>query len=151
VPALRLHNVDDASAFCCAIVSRSGLNLSFHDREDLEEFLLAECWRLSLRYQPGGPKDFDGWAARILRVRVVDWQRSRFGRTRYRYSNPDWNRDFTPPSFVSYDGLDESLATGPGDPADDCDPAFAGLLATEDRQRARDLRTLGLEPPRRAA
>jgi DNA-directed RNA polymerase specialized sigma24 family protein len=82
VPPLALWNVDDAQRFVCAIVSRSGLALSWSEREDLEQYLLVECWRLSLRYQPGGPKDFDGWASRILRVRVVDWTRQRNGRTR---------------------------------------------------------------------
>jgi hypothetical protein len=63
VPRLALWNVDDAQRFVCSIVSRSGLALSWSDREHLEQYLLVECWRLSLRYQPGGPKDFDGWAS----------------------------------------------------------------------------------------
>jgi DNA-directed RNA polymerase specialized sigma24 family protein len=104
VPPLALWNVDDAQRFVCAIVSRSGLALSWSEREDLEQYLLVECWRLSLRYQPGGPKDFDGWASRILRVRVVDWTRQRNGRTRWAFANHAYERPR--PQFVSLDDPD---------------------------------------------
>jgi DNA-directed RNA polymerase specialized sigma24 family protein len=104
VPRLALWNVDDAQRFVCSIVSRSGLALSWSDREDLEQYLLVECWRLSLRYQPGGPKDFDGWASRILKVRVVDWQRQRNGRTRWAFHDSVYKRER--PQFVSLDDPD---------------------------------------------
>jgi hypothetical protein len=39
-------------AFCSRIVQRAGLELSFHE-DDLRAYLVAECWQLSLRYEPG--------------------------------------------------------------------------------------------------
>jgi hypothetical protein len=53
---LSLWDVDDAVAFTAAIANRSGLNLSWSDREDLEQYLLVEIWRLSLRYERGDPQ-----------------------------------------------------------------------------------------------
>jgi len=152
VPPLALWNVDNAERFCWAIVSRSRLELDFHDAEDLHQYLLVECWRLSLRYQPGGP-DFDGWASRILRMRVVDWTRQRNGRTTWQFANRTYER--RRPQLVSFDSerdrLDSALGTGTGDPAAGRDSDLGRLVSTGDRQRARDLRTLGLKPPRRAA
>ena len=72
---LRLHDVDDAEAFCTAIVTRSGLSLSWSDREDLEQFLVVQMWELSLRYDRGDPQyppRFAAYATNILRKRVVD-------------------------------------------------------------------------------
>jgi DNA-directed RNA polymerase specialized sigma24 family protein len=104
VPPLALFDVDDAHRFVCAIVSKSGLELSFHDRRDLEQHLFGEAWLLSLRFVPGGPKDFSGWAARILRLRVVDWQRQRNGRTRWSFRDSVYERQR--PQFVSLDDPD---------------------------------------------
>jgi DNA-directed RNA polymerase specialized sigma24 family protein len=103
VPPLALWNVDDASAFCWAIVKKTGLGLDLHDAEDLHQYLFAECWRISLRYQPGGP-DFDGWASRILRVRVVDWTRQRNGRTKWAFKDHTYER--SRPQLVSFDDPD---------------------------------------------
>jgi hypothetical protein len=36
--ALKLHDIDDAAQFVAIIVTRSGLRLSFHDREDSNSF-----------------------------------------------------------------------------------------------------------------
>jgi DNA-directed RNA polymerase specialized sigma24 family protein len=144
---LVLWNVADAQRFVCAIVSRSGLALSWSDREELEQFLLVECWRLSLKYEPGGPKDFDGWAARILRVRVVDWQRQRNGRTKWVFANHAYERQR--PELVSLDAerdsLGAALGTVGGDSAAVWDEACRGLFAERDRERVRDLDRLGLE------
>jgi DNA-directed RNA polymerase specialized sigma24 family protein len=103
VPVLRLHNVDDAERFCWAIVSRSRLALDFHDAQDLHQFLLIQCWELSLRYQSGGPQ-FDGWASRILQLRVVDWMRQRNGRTTWQFADHAYERQR--PQFVSLNDPD---------------------------------------------
>jgi DNA-directed RNA polymerase specialized sigma24 family protein len=151
VPPLALWNVDDASAFCWAIVRKTGLELDFHDAEDLHQYLFTECWRLSLRYQPGGP-DFDGWASRILRVRVVDWTRQRNGRTKWAFSDHAYERPRR--QLVSYDSerdrLDAALGTWTSDPAAGRDSDLGRLVSTGDRQRARDLQILGLRAPHRA-
>lgn len=151
---LALHDVDDAAAFCAAIAAGSGLVLSVHDREDLEEYLLAVAWELSERYRPGGVS-FSSWAWRTLRLRVVDWQRLRFGRSKWQFADATYER---PPRItVSLDDRDDrdclvgAVRAGNGDLEVGWDPTLKGLLGTGDQQQARDLRTLGLRPRRRAA
>jgi DNA-directed RNA polymerase specialized sigma24 family protein len=150
---LQLHDVDDAEHFVSAIASRSGLTLSFHDRQELEQELLVECWRLSERFQPGGVS-FSTYAGSTLRLRVVDFVRKRNGRTKWQFKDRVYERPRV--EVVSLDDdsgerrMGEALGAWGGDPAAGGDPVFGGLAATGDRQRARDLRTLGLRPPRRA-
>jgi hypothetical protein len=148
VTLLKLHDVEDAERFVGAIVTRSGLVLSWSDREDLEQFLLVQAWELSLRYEAGGIS-FSSFAGTTLRLRLVDWQRQRNGRTRWVFRDRVYERPRA--TLVSLDELDEPLATGSGDPAADSSPDLERLLTTGDRQRAEDLWTLGLQPPRRAA
>jgi DNA-directed RNA polymerase specialized sigma24 family protein len=151
---LQLHDIDDAERFVGTIVSRSGFSLSFHDREDLGEYLLVECWQLSLRYQAGGIS-FSTWAGNTLRRRSVDWLRQQNGRTIWRFGD---GRVHERPrrEFVSFDDanardrLDEALAEGNGDSEADRDEALGGLLDARDREADRDYAILGLEPPRRA-
>jgi hypothetical protein len=152
-----LHDIADVESFCTGIATRSRLELSYHDREELTAFLIAECWQLSLRYEAGrgSTTSFIGWATTNLRLRCVDWQRKRFGRTRWTFSGHVYERPR--PQLLSLDELDpghdrmgQPLGAGLGDPAADSTPAFAGLHTAGDRQRARDLETLGLTPRRRA-
>jgi hypothetical protein len=152
VAALRLHDVDDAAKFVASIATRSGLKLSYHDREDLDQFLLVACWKLSLSYTPGGIP-FSAWAVAALRLRVVDWQRQRFGRTVWQFSGRSYERKR--PQLVSlddpdHDRLGDAQPAGTSDPATGSDEACGGLLRDGDRARAWDYEALGLEPPRRA-
>lgn len=156
---LSLHGIDDVEAFAGAIVQRSWLELSHHDREDLHAYLVAECWRLSLRYERGDPQfppRFSVYATPILRNRVVDWQRKRFGRTRWTFKDQVIERKL--PQLVSLDADDperdrlvDRLGAGAGDSAADWDEALGGLVGERDRTRAWDYETLGLCPPRRVA
>ena len=146
MPPLALWNVDDASAFCWAIVKRTGLGLDHYDAEDLHQYLFVELWRLSLRFQPGGP-DFDGWAARILKLRVTDWTRQRNGRTRWAFKGHVHER--TRPKFVSLDsGLGDAEPSRSGDPEDDCASDLQRVLRSGSSTRARDYAALGIRPPR---
>jgi DNA-directed RNA polymerase specialized sigma24 family protein len=147
VPPLALWNVDDAQAFCWAIVRKAGRELDYHDAEDLAQYLLVECWRLSERYEPGGP-DFDGWAAKILKLRVVDWERSRFGRTKWAFNDRTYER--AKPALVSLDDAAMGGAEPPqsSDPEDDCDSALQWVLRNGSGTRARDYEALGISPPR---
>jgi hypothetical protein len=83
----RLHNIEDVEAFCAVIIQRAGLDLSYHDSEDLLAFLIESAWELSIAYDRGDPKFTDTYfpfyAKRMLSRRVVDWQRNRNGRTRW--------------------------------------------------------------------
>jgi DNA-directed RNA polymerase specialized sigma24 family protein len=127
-PRLELHDVDNAEGFVSAIVGRSGLSLSWDDREDLKQFLLIEAWELSLRYHPGVVrKGFSTWAGIILRRRVVDWQRKRLGRTIWRFKG----RVHTRPQvkLVSLNDDDSDLdslgAAVPGSELDDAEDRLA--------------------------
>jgi hypothetical protein len=141
--ALQLHDVQDAERFVSAIASKSGLTLSYHDREDLQQYLLAECWRLSLKYEPGrgSTKSFAGWATTNLRLGVIEWQRQRFGRTRWKFRDSTYERKR--PTIVSLD--DDS-----GD--DRMGEALGGSGLDDDGDRVADqLRLLGARgrPPAR--
>jgi DNA-directed RNA polymerase specialized sigma24 family protein len=152
---LQLHDIDDAERFVGAIVSRSGFSLSFHDAEDLGEYLLVECWQLSLRYQAGGIS-FSTWAGNTLRRRSVDWIRQQNGRTIWRFGDGRVHERPRPVLLsLNMDGPDgdrlrSTLDEGVGDPAADCDPDRERLLGGGSRARNRDYAILGLEPPRRA-
>ena len=131
--ALRLHDVDDAERFTRAIVTRSGLTLSFHDREDLGAYLVETCWELSLRYQAGGPS-FSTYAGTILRRRAVDWVRQRDGRTIWKFKHRIHERPRR--EFVSLDGparggLVETLAERDGDREADRDEALGRYTPRE--------------------
>jgi hypothetical protein len=136
VPRLELHDIDDTEAFVGAIVSRSGLDLSYHDREDLQQFLLGECWRLSLVYRRGDPHygpRFALYATGILRLRVVDWSRKRLGRTRWQFKDKTYERPRA--ELVSLDADDA------GDSG--VEPALAGSgLDRGERELADELRLL---------
>jgi hypothetical protein len=73
---LTILDVDDVEQFASQIVQQSGLDLSYHEREDLVTFLMATCWELSLRYDPAGVSSFRIWARRTLRLRCVDTPRT---------------------------------------------------------------------------
>jgi hypothetical protein len=50
---LRLHDVRDVEALAQSVLTRSGLELSYHDREDALSYLIEEAWRASTAYEPG--------------------------------------------------------------------------------------------------
>jgi hypothetical protein len=146
-----LLDIRDVESFTGRIVERSNLHLDHSDREDLHAFLVAECWLLSTRYSPGGIS-FSSLAGATLRLRVVDWQRQRFGRTRWTFKN---GREHVRerPKRVSLDAddslrdrLDESVAARSGDPSADSRTDLEWLLEGGDREAARDIAAMGLSP-----
>jgi Sigma-70 region 2 len=141
---LQLHDVRDAAAFVAAITRRGSLKLSFHDREDLEQYLLVELWKLSERYEPGGVS-FSTMAGATLRKRVVDWQRSKLGRTKWQFAGgKTYERER--PQVVSLDspGVDRLDTTVGRSGLDDGAPGVAaelrGLQARARRPRGRNRR-----------
>jgi DNA-directed RNA polymerase specialized sigma24 family protein len=145
---LPLFDVRDVEALCTSIVQRSRLPLDHHDREDLTTYLIETCWELSLRYEPG-PTSFSTWATTTLKLRTIDWNRKRNGRTRWQFSGHIYERPR--PVVVSLDTeLVDTLAAGAGDSALDSETDLAGVLDSGGSQIARDYLALGLEPPRRA-
>jgi hypothetical protein len=156
VPRLALYDIADTAGFVGAIVNRSGLALSWSDREDLEQYLLATAWEISLTFEPRqGSVGFSTYAGNILRRRTHDWVRQRNGRTIWRFSD---GRVHTRerPQLVPFDDsvrdrLDESLSERDGDREAARDEGLGRLFAERDRARIRDEYEMGLEPPRRAA
>jgi hypothetical protein len=108
-----LLDIRDVESFTGRIVERSGLRLSVEDRDDLHVYLIEECWELSTRFEPSGIS-FSSYAGTNLRLRVVDWQRRRFGRNRWVFKDRVYERPRV--ELVSLDAdaelgrLDESLA-----------------------------------------
>ncbi len=157
MPRLALYDIADTAGFVGTIVNRSGLALSWSDREDLEQYLLATAWEISLTFEPGrGSVGFSTYAGNILRRRTHDWVRQKNGRTVWRFGD---GRVYERPrrEFVSFDDdaergrLVDTLAEGNGDRAADRDEGLGRLYATRDRERTRDFYEMGLDPPRRAA
>jgi hypothetical protein len=135
---LALHDVVDAERFCASVVTRSGLQLSYHDREDLHAWLVSECWLLSLRFQPGGIS-FSTYAGNTLRRRAIDWQRQRFGRRTWRFKNSVYERPRV--ELVSLDADDserdrlESTVAGSG--LDSGASGFAAGMRALDKRSSR--------------
>lgn len=145
-------DIADAQGFVAAVVIRSRLSLTHHDREDLHQYLLVECWRLSLDYDSAGRRPcFSNYAATILRRRVVDWQRKRFGRTTWKAKHKTYTRPRINIESLDNPGrLERDLGARAVDPQVDRDPDLAGLHGAGGRPRAGDHAELGLEPPPRA-
>jgi hypothetical protein len=136
---LALYDVDDAEAFCGRILDDQlrafGVRLRRHDTEDALAFLVSECWRLSVRYDPNVGQKFSTYARRQLRLRFVDFLRAKLGRTRW--SQSDRGRVERPRrDLVSLDGLldaggglDGGVGAGAVDTPFGCDPALGRLFA----------------------
>jgi hypothetical protein len=149
---LRLFDVEDAFGWCGRFLDDT-VELSYHQREDLHAYLVSECWRISLEFDPDRGVYFSTFAAGILKRRRVDWLRKERGRTRWRFRGGIYERKL--PSFTSLDAdgperdrLDAALGAGGGDPTPGRDPALARLLDDGGRRQARDYELLGLEAPR---
>ena len=159
---LELLDIRDVEQFAGRILERSGLELSYHDREDLLASLVVECWSCAGDYDESRAS-FSTFATIRLRAAVVAWLRTsneRCGRTGFVGGRTVWKfRDHTYErprrDLISFDDSDarlaETLAERNGDSEADRDEAVGGLYAERDRQRDRDLRVLGIEPRRRVA
>jgi hypothetical protein len=136
---LVLHDCTDTEALCQAIIAKAGLDLRPHQRDDLLAFLIATAWELSLRYEAGrgSTTSFTGWATTNLRLRITDWFRQEYGRTRYSFSDRKYERP--QPQLLSLD--DDQLAipqpTIHLDSERDSDADLLRILAPRDRPALR--------------
>ena len=103
-----LAGIEDVEAFTGRIVERSGLRLSTDDREQLHVYLIEECWELSLKRNPERGA-FSVWVGYALRRRAVDWQRTRFGRTRWVFKDRIYERPRVELVSLDADGGDSEL------------------------------------------
>jgi len=123
--------------------------------EDLHAYLIAECWELHRRWNRDATPSFKQYASYVLRLRVVDHCRKERGRSKWVFGN-GYSHERERPRVLSLDApaepggdpLGEFVAARTGDPEDDCDSAFGGLLEDGDRKLAGDLDALRLEAPR---
>lgn len=131
-----LREIRDVEAFVWAIVGRSKLQSSRDELQDLAAYLIAECWLLGERYEPGGIK-FSTWATTTLRLRTIDWMRQRRGRTRWAFAGHVHERERAPVDSLDdrrERGLDEPVTGGMLDRGRD---SFAAdMRALRDRARA---------------
>ncbi len=148
----------DVEALCRAALKRSGRKLSHHEYEDELARLIAECWRLSERYdrskdralEKGRLPTFSDWAFYHLVRAASAGQRERY---RTRWVTKDGVYERPAPQFAKLGEceLEHIERKGTVDPARDRAPDLARLLTGGDRRRARDLDILGERPPRRVA
>jgi hypothetical protein len=153
---LPLHDVRDTEQLCWAVVARSRLNLPQDQRESLCSYLIETAWELSLRYEPGrrSTNNFAGWATVQLRLRVIDWIRKEYGRTKWHSKGQAYERKN--PEFLSFDAdssdrnqLDAAIGTWDGNLEASWDPTLERLDAGRSSARSGDLRTLGIRTRRR--
>lgn len=87
---LELHGVDAEGLVRKALddaLRTRGIHLRPHEHADAVAFLVAECWRLSVAYDPARTSRFSTFAYRRLRLLVWDWHRREYGRTKWAFGN----------------------------------------------------------------
>jgi DNA-directed RNA polymerase specialized sigma24 family protein len=143
-----LHDVDDVEALLVKAVSRSrfAASLRADDHDDLITWLFEVAWKLSGSFDPNRGS-FSNFLYCAAQRRAIDWQRSRY-RTKWQFAGGRTYERLRP-TLVPFDArVDDALGSGAGDPANSGDLGLAGVFDGGDRQRIRDLETLGLRSPR---
>lgn len=133
---LDLGNLIDVEAFCSRIVTRqlasAGGYLEPADREDAIAYLIGEAWILYSRFDAAKGATFWTYSSPVLQRRMVDWYRTKFGRS----SNAPR------PRMVSTDELERTeleraLSGRTGDDPANSYSDLAGQLAGRGRRRGR--------------
>jgi DNA-directed RNA polymerase specialized sigma24 family protein len=97
-----------------------GARLGEDEHEDALAFLVATVWEVSTRFDPQRSRCFEHYAYSICRRRAIDWYRRHYGRTRWAFSDSQYERE--QPALLS---LEESTDSGAGE-LDGSDADFAG-------------------------
>jgi DNA-directed RNA polymerase specialized sigma24 family protein len=125
-----LHDADDVEKLARRALEdalrASGAHLRAHEHADAVAFLIAECWRISIDFDPSRGLSFSTYAFRTLRRRYVDFLRQEH-RTVWKFKDRTHTR--VRPTFVPIDSGDGEL--GPalaGSSLDGDTPGFADQL-----------------------
>jgi hypothetical protein len=133
-----LHDIEDVEGFTASIVQRVRFRLSPHEREELHVYLIETAWEISRNFRPGGIT-FSSYAGTTLRLRCVDWHRSRFGRQRWAFQARVYERPRV--ELVSLDADDSERdrleASLPGSSLDDGEHRMADELRLLDKRGRR--------------
>jgi len=144
---LALFDVTDVEALCRKVIDvqlrKTHAHLRPNDFDDAVAFLVGTAYELSLRYDPSRDIAFSTYCWRILRLRIVDFYRTRFSDRRFGGDDKaavDFPHSLDAPADGHADGdsLGSTLSSGTGDPAAD---SFAGSLRAlggGNRQTAED-------------
>jgi len=149
---LTLHDVRDAEGLCARILERANLEQSYHDREDLLAFLIETAWELSLEFNADGGRNpsFSSYVTKVLRVRLIDWQRAGGKRTRWQFSDRTYERQL--PEFVPFDASEGGIEFGVSMDVDaDRFSTVLGIHRGRDSRRIGRDAALGEEAVRRVA
>ena len=131
-------------AFVPHVANRSGLELSYHDAEDLQAFLVVEAWQLSERFDTTRGGSFPTYATTTLQRRCIDWNRQRLGRTVRKFRDRTYERQL--PQLVSYEAEFASHAHG-SSPAAPSAATTSGLRVDWDALSPNSVWTLNLAIP----
>lgn len=145
---LERHGVDVeklAHRAVSAYLTARRAHLQPADRDDLVTYVVAELWRISVKFDPDrSAVSFSTHAYRLAGARCVDWYRLRFGRTRWQFGDGTVHARERPVPLsldrVAADGhrLVDSLADRAGDGEEDRSTVIAGLEDRGDGSRDRD-------------
>lgn len=113
---LELHGADAERLARNALehtLRNRGIRLRPHELEDALSYLVAEAWKMSLTFEPARG-NFTQYANRRLRLRVVDWHRDYYGRTKWAWADRVYERPKRDTVSLDADGgdLGQSLPGG---------------------------------------
>jgi DNA-directed RNA polymerase specialized sigma24 family protein len=133
---LELWDIRDAEAYCAGLLRNAKLNLTTDDHEDALAYLIETAWELSTKDPQPWRTSFSGWLTPILRLRIVDWQRQRHGRSTWQFKNHTYQR--ARPELVSYEAEANVHSRNEGNNTDRYTDRLARAITETHRDPPRD-------------
>jgi DNA-directed RNA polymerase specialized sigma24 family protein len=156
---LQLHDIRDVEAYCRTLLQNARLEITQHDAEDALAYLVETAWELSTKEPRQWHTSFSGWLTPLLRLRIIDWQRQRYGRITWTFRDYERDTGRRPQNLTrprpSIHSLDDQLAdphatSTMGNP-EHRDPDLVRLLTRRASPNAGPYKNLGRKPTHRAA